>query len=569
MSSESRRATGWWRAEGRDALGATLIGIVLFFLYCDPRILDPTEIRWLMSGDPAQQFLGWQFFRGSPLLQFPLGANPTFGTVQESSIVYTDSLPLLALLLKPLRSLLPNPFQYQGAWILLCFALQALFAFRLLGRFTRDRSLRLLGTALFALAPPMLWRLNGHYSLLAHWTLLAALSEVFSPRHRAARWAILLAVTALVHAYLLAMVAAIGCASLVRRVRDGELTWRRSALEASVAAGGLLVVLWAVGYFMVHRLSAGGFGYFRMNLLAPIDPDRIWSLVLPDLPTAEGEYEGFNYLGLAVWGLLIACVPRLLGRDPPRPNWRRHAPLAVLSVGLTLFAISNHVFLGAHEIVSLDLGYTLDRKLGIFRSSGRMFWPVGYLVLTTALVLLWRSVGRRAAVRWMTALVAVQLVDLSASVAHFRGRFEHALESPVRLTSAFWDEAGTRYSKLVVVSPRDSLAWLEPVASFAGIRGWSVNTGYYNRFDRRALEAAQSALEESLRSRRVDPEALYLFAGRDVLWRRLRRHPPPRSLLAVVDGYALLAPGMGGFELAPSDRLATRRRFRSRAPEPQ
>jgi len=563
LSSGSERAHWGSVSERLDALLAALIGVALFFLYCDPRILDPGQVGWLMSGDPAQQFLGWEFFRHSPLLQFPLGANPHFGTIQNSSIVFTDSLPLLALLLKPLRSLLPEPFQYQGLWIFSCFLLQPLFAFKLLGRFTTDRSLRLLGAGLFALAPPMLWRLHGHYSLLAHWTILAALAEYFSPRHRALRWALLLSVTALVHAYLLAMVAAIGCAELVRRVREGQLSRKRSASEAAAAASGLLILMWTVGYFMVHHVSGGGFGFFRMNLLAPIDPEDIWSLVLRDQPTTQGEYEGFNYLGLAVWGLLVACAPRLLDRNPPSLDWRRHAPLGVLCAALTLFAISNRVFLGSHEIFSVEIGHWLDRRLGTFRSSGRMFWPVAYVFYVSVLLLFWRSVRRSAAIRLAVVLLFLQVLDLSASVAHFRDRFDLAIESPPRLASRFWDRAGGRYRRLLVVSPSNDLAGAEPLLHFAAGHRFSVNKGYYNRIDDRVMARAQAELEETLKSKRIDADALYLFVDRDPLWRRLRRRAGSRDLFAVVDGYAVLAPGMGGLELEPEVDRATRRRARA------
>ena len=541
------------RAAGRfDGAVAALIGLALFFLYCDPRILLPGEVRWLMSGDPAQHFLGWQFFRNTPLLQFPLGANPLFGGDESSSIVFTDSLPLLALLLKPFRALLPALFQYEGAWILLCFLLQPLFAFRLLGHFTRERGLRLLGAALFALAPPMLWRLYGHYSLLAHWTLLAALGEYFSPRHRAARWGVLLAVTALVHAYLLVMVAAIGCADLVRRSRERELTWRRSVTAATLGAGGLGLLMWLVGYFTLPGgLSSSGYGYYRMNLLAPIDPNAEWSLLLRDQFDLKGEYEGFNYLGIAVWCLLIATAPRLLGAEPPRLAWRRHAPLAVTSFALFLYAISNQVYLGSHRVASLHFSRDVERVFNVFRASGRMFWPVVYLIYLAVLVLFWRSFARRTAGRVMLVVLVLQLVDLSPSMGLFRERFAQSMRSPPTLRSAFWEDAAARYRKVLLVPPRNDPKGFAPLASFAALHGLAINSAYYNRFDAEALARAAADLEARIRAERIDPRALYVFLDRGALWRRVRSRARAEDFVGVIDGFALLAPGMGGYDPGP------------------
>lgn len=71
-------------------LGA-LTGLIGFFLAVDPRILNPTDTRWLLWGDSAQHYLGWEFFRRTSLLQWPIGANPDFGRGFGESIVYSDS----------------------------------------------------------------------------------------------------------------------------------------------------------------------------------------------------------------------------------------------------------------------------------------------------------------------------------------------------------------------------------------------------------------------------------------------------------------------------------------------
>ena len=67
--------------------------------------LDPTSTLWLDQGDIAQHYLGWHFFRGEPWM-LPLGANPRYDLDMGSSIVFTDSIPLLALFFKAIRAIL-------------------------------------------------------------------------------------------------------------------------------------------------------------------------------------------------------------------------------------------------------------------------------------------------------------------------------------------------------------------------------------------------------------------------------------------------------------------------------
>ena len=108
-----------------------LLAIAAFFWVVGPLALNPQNVAWLDGGfDPAQHYLGWVFFRNSAW-SFPLGLNPAFGMDISSSIVYSDSIPLLAFLFKPFAAFLPETFQYFGLWLLLCFILQSYFAWRL------------------------------------------------------------------------------------------------------------------------------------------------------------------------------------------------------------------------------------------------------------------------------------------------------------------------------------------------------------------------------------------------------------------------------------------------------
>jgi hypothetical protein len=140
-------------------------------------------------------------------------------------VIFSDSNPLLALLFKPFNGWLPQTFQYFGLWLLACFVLQAWFAWKLLGLITDNPVLRLLGTGLLVFSPPMFLRTGGHLSLAGHFLILAALYLALHPAlaRRRRAWGVLLAATALVHAYLLVMVALLWVADLFAKVMIGQL----------------------------------------------------------------------------------------------------------------------------------------------------------------------------------------------------------------------------------------------------------------------------------------------------------------------------------------------------------
>jgi hypothetical protein len=111
------------------AIGA-LVGILFFVAVFGVRILDPSYLGWQLTLDPGQHYLGWEMFRHEAW-HFPLGRIAGYGTPDGSSVVYTDSIPLLAIPLKSIQWLLPKNFQYFGLWMLICYALQGVFGWLL------------------------------------------------------------------------------------------------------------------------------------------------------------------------------------------------------------------------------------------------------------------------------------------------------------------------------------------------------------------------------------------------------------------------------------------------------
>jgi hypothetical protein len=127
-------------------------------------------------------------------------------------------------------------------------------------------------------------------------------------------------------------------------------TRRAAVREALSLAALVLFVLWAAGYFVTGGITASGFGYYRLNLLGPFVPGEIWS-IFSTAPWLNGDYEGFCYLGAGIFLLAIAAaVLIMLRRGVPVLNWKRTAPLFVLCVLFYIYALSNHVAFGSHEL---------------------------------------------------------------------------------------------------------------------------------------------------------------------------------------------------------------------------
>lgn len=514
-----------------QALLAAAAGALAFLVVVGARVLDASNIAWLAEGDSATHYLGWQFFRSAPWA-FPPGANPGYGLELASSIVYSDSIPGLALAFKPLDALLPGTFQYFGAWLLACFILQAVLGWKLMTLASERAAVRLLGAGLIAFSPPFLWRLGVQSALAAHWLVLGALYLNLRPHdgRRLLWWALLLCAAALVHAYLFVMAAALWAADYVAR--------SRRPMEPLFLGGLALSCLWLCGTFVLAP-DAGAlpYGLFRMNLLSPLDPSG-WSHVLPDIPEGPYDYDGFNFLGLGVLLLALAVLPKIRAGAPPRRRW----PLLAVLIALALYALSHKIAIAATDVI-IPLPERVVRVLSIFPSSGRFFWPVYYALVVALIGLAARSFGHRAAVGLLSLALVVQVTDTSAAWWPKRDRLQATGKQwPSALNAPFWEAAAAKYSKLRwVPAANHSPHWRE-LAYYAAQHRMGTDAVYLARVDRAQIAASRSRAAQAMRSGELDEDTLYVldpaYAGA-ASWEQRRAG----DVLVRVDGFTVLAPG--------------------------
>ncbi len=528
-----------------DAWPAILIGLCAFFLVTGGLILRPTNVKWLLEGDPAAASLGWSFFRASPVLQWPLGANPNYGLEAGSSVVFSDSIPLLALALKPFSPLLPAKFQYFGLWLLGCFILQAYFAWRLLSLATTDRRLLLIGTGFFVIAPPFLWRANIHLALCGQWVLLAALFLYFAKEGFSFwRWLALLVITILVHPYLGFMVAAVFLTDIVQRLWSTELSPLKALFCIVAAFAGLGLVMWTAGYFMLGtEVGAPGFGFYRMNLLSLVDPDTGWSMLLPDQAQGGGDYEGFNFLGVGVLGLVFVAAAALARRRRIDVSAATAVPLLLMSLLLTLYAVSNHVALGSRELFAYSISDALSFPVQALRVSGRMFWPVYYLIIFSALFVIFRCVKPSLAVAICGVFLLVQLVDESNAISSKRSWFMRAETFKSPMTAALWRDLARKYRRIALVQPDKMVRQYLPIAEFAARKSLATNASYLARVSPEAYRSTQNRFVDALTRGNLDPEVLYIVAN-DEIWTAAVRRVGRSDVAGVLDGFRIVAPGL-------------------------
>lgn len=513
-------------------------GLVVVWVF-GTAMLDPWNITWMLAGsfgpDPVQYWLGWRFFAQAPW-SLPPGLNPRFGLELSSSIFYADSIPLLAM---PLKLLWPSLPQYWGLWLLGCGMAQGWFGWVLMGHATRHPLARLMGAGLLAMQPMLLDRMGGHLALAGQWTVLAALVLALRPARRPfILWALLATATALIHSYLMVMVAAIWVADWLRRALEAP-GWP-GAVEGLAIPALMLGALWSAGFFaLAGGHGAPGYGRMMLDLFAPFDAAG-WGSVLPNLPDLRHPEAGNNYLGL---GVILLLVAGLLA-------WRRTGllagrwPLLAALLAMLAFAVTHRVAVLGHVTELFTLPGWAERIASTLRASQRFAWPLLYLLPVLAAASLAARIGGRRAGMVLAAFLAIQAIDLRPGMAFLRGLMVEAQGRGIRPTDdIFWGQAARRYDRLRAV-PAGNLGenW-ERLAVIAARHAMATDAIYLARADEAVARAMQDRILRDLGAGRYEAGALYMLRDDVALQMARQGMDPTRDLLTLVDGMDVLAPG--------------------------
>jgi hypothetical protein len=368
--------------------------------------------------DMAQVLVGYFYYVQSPW-RLPLFYVSNLGTPAGTNVIFMDVVPIVAFIGKLVHSLTGATINLYGGYLVLCFVLPGVMMALVLIAAKIRYGIAAVIAAIFAdTMPTLLWRW-GHIALMAQFLLIGALAlYLFSLRRRVwrgrlATWVAYLVLAYLIDQFLFVMVGIVWLCALIQR-RLSRYTTTQEALGTAVLTVASVSVLIALG----GQFSPGsplpfsrGYGGYSMNLLSPFLPQD--SGLFPGLggliDATGGQHEGFNYLGI---GLLIASLlllPAEVGWL--RRNLRRHILLLVACMAMAALSMSHRVFAGNWLLFEFPIPSYIVQALGMFRSSGRLFWLIGYAQVALVIVLGFRRT-QPVAVLCLIMAATLQVLDV-------------------------------------------------------------------------------------------------------------------------------------------------------------
>lgn len=516
-----------------------LLGILCFVAIYGVKILNFTYDGWLLRGDfdLMQHYVGWGHFRGSEW-SFPIGLISTLSYPYSMSVIYTDSIPMVAVFFKLLSAILPTTFQYFGLYGIVSFALMGGFSMLLVHRFIESRVITVLASIFFIISFPVIQRMYYHTALASQWLIILALVLwVYKDANektykKCLKWGIMGFVCVGIHSYFLPMVGAIMLFSIIDDcIENTKLDVH--PLKISICEGVLEIVsfcllsilnLWILGGFYGGASAiGGGIGTFESNLNTFFNPLG-HGIAKRSLPIYyEFQYEGFAYLGMGMLLLLLVVFVGLLGtyiigghKLQPVQYFKTHHRkflMGILFILFVLMAAGPIYTLGSKKLFGIPLPGIIGRVADIFRSNGRFIWVSFYVLMLAIFIMADRIMRKSMKIIVIALALILQIVDLSPDIVSKQDYFNKDI-----VYTSFWENPTV--DKIIqgkdefIIMDSTSMLMMDS-AYYAFKHGMITNCCYYARNIDDKINEKRAEYEQEMMDGNSREDAVYVFKAED------------------------------------------------------
>lgn len=398
--------------------------------------LAPWKVTCFTSGswgDYKFHYHGWiSYLRGNSWIPPYISS---FTWPHKSSAMFTDSIPIAAVIFKPVTLALRIPDWQYFSILSIANSLIIAWCSARIGQVLRWKIITTVCLGVLLLTSSLSWtRLIVHHEALQlHSILILAITWIITRQSSFKDWIFLMAVSVGIHAYYIPMVLGAFCCYLA--------TSRHRLLKLIILV--CVAILSALIFGFLPGSMSSGSDVWGANLLSLLDPQN-HSTIFSALAKSEPyETEGYAYLGMGVIaGLFIVFARNDLSDSQleifPRSWW-------FISILLFIFALGHTWNVADTPITPHKLTYVVpgvSKIYDVFRSSGRYAWPISYSIVLWVFHNLDRA--SRSSVL-IPILVLVQLLDSNLkSIYRVNTHLSNILLSGV--TAVEWSSSNKMYA---------------------------------------------------------------------------------------------------------------------------
>jgi hypothetical protein len=276
-----------------------------------------------------------------------------------------------------------------------------------------------------------------------------------------------------------------------------------------------IIIMYIIGYFEIPPYDGlgGGYGYFALNLNSFFNPlnsinnlNNSWSLFFPILNSPKGHYAGFAYLGLSGFLFFILFLYSFFSKKNGFLFSRNI--LIILSLIFFILAITNKIYFSEKLIFSFKLHDYIYGILGIIRASGRMIWPVYYLIFFTGILFIFRNFNFQRSKLILILLLIIQIVDLSPGLKTFYNGNIYEVNN--NLKNKIWDILPKHYENVKVLEKKNDSALYRMMPDYLGRNFTRSDIFNAARLDRSKLKEGIYKTNKNFSNKNIKKNSFYV-----------------------------------------------------------
>lgn len=439
-----------------------ITSISFCFYLLGPNYISPLNSEWLFSGDLSTYQLGWQFFKLDEW-RFPLGINPNYGIYLNNSVVFSDSLPLVAIFFKIFKNFLPSEFQYFSIWILVCVYLQLFFSFKIIYKITNNLLYSAISSLFFGIATIFIHRSGIHLSLFGQWIILSFFYVELLDKNKFYYKNLIILLSTTIHFYFTIILLIIFFIEKVIDYFRNKKLIKSILIQTSIILFSSLFLMYIIGYFSLN-LDDGlgwGYGYYNFNLNSFFNPvgqtnisEVIWSNFLAKREFQNGQIEGFSYLGVSGFIFLIIFLFNMFNK---RNNIiYSNIKIFTICVIFLILSTSNNIYFDQTSIINIPLNKFFYAIASIIRASGRLIWPIYYLIFIVGIIFIYQNFQKKISLLIILILLLVQIVDISKGLNQYKlGKQYDQKNNQIFVKDKIWKGLSSNYEQIRLLEPQN------------------------------------------------------------------------------------------------------------------
>ena len=427
--------------------------------------------------------------------RFPLGNNPNYGLDIGSGVAFSGSIPIMAVIFKLFANVLPDNFHYFGLWIFICFFLQSYIAFLIIYNHSENLYFSIVGSLFFLFSPILINRLGFHLSLCAHWLILLGfyIETKKNLLNKNIYWAALISLSSLIHFYFTVMLLGIFFLFFFNEIKK-KFNYKEFFSQTLLIFGSLAFTMFVIGYFDVPVTDALAYGYGNYTLdissilahnTSVVSGQVNWSLFIPNTPFLGPE--SFAYLGLGGIFLFIFLIILIF----------------------PIIAVTNKISLFGNIILNFELPKIFYGILSVVRASGRLFWPVYYLIFLGSIIFLYKKFSKKNSLYILLLIFFIQFIDIYPGLKKHFNSSAFVNEKKI-INYNFWKDIAKKNPTLRTTYLNNEtkfLIGLREVLLLKEIRSTDIST--HGRYNRKQASISRSNLYKSFEQKKIPKSIIF------------------------------------------------------------